>query len=312
MNVSIRPLLFFCLLIQLLAISPLFASSQPICSFITMVTSDEYSYEVMSQPMGSCEKQNLKISVLKQAIPFTGFSATTQDVVEKAWAEDLDDDGVYELLILSHTFTEPARKNLDIFSVEGSLLKRLSLPVADQSTGYRGGDSFSVANGKIIRFYPKYLQGDADGKPTGGQARIQFQYRNRQLFPVADRETKGDVAAATSMVKGKSKGVQQVKLKSIEVKQDYIEIKADGAIESYKTSRVPDPWRLVIDIAGASSDLPVKELPINSLGISMARIGADRGRVRIVFDAADSYLPTETVTQAENALRVGFYKPRTK
>lgn len=280
------------------------------CSFITMVTADEYSFDVMSLPSGSCEKQSLTISVRKQAIPFIRVAFSSESVVEKAWAEDLDDDGNFELLILSHNFYEPSKKTLEIFSVDGNSLKQIRFPASEQMTGYRGGDRFYTEKGRIVRTYPQYLPDDADGRPKGGVVKNLFQYRNRELLPVAGKEKVGSGAAPAVAGKGRLKGGQPVKLKSIEVKQDYIEIKADGAIENYKTTRVADPWRLIIDIPGAGSDLQVKDMIIDKLGISMIRIGADKDRVRLVFDSAVSPLPTETITPVENALRVGFYKPK--
>ena len=282
------------------------------CSFMTMVTADEYSYNVTSQPSGSCEKQTLTVSVLKQTLPFTRFASFSDSVVEKAWAEDLDADGSYELLILSHNFHEPAKKSLEIFAVEGGSLKQIRLPASGPAQGYRGGDRFFTESGRLVRAYPRYLPGDTDGKPSGGLVRTLFQYRNRELLTVGGKENIRNDAAPSVIARGKLKGEQPVRLKSIQVKQDFVEIKADGTIENYKTTRIADPWRLVIDIPGAASDLQVKEVVIDSFGISRVRIGADKDRVRLVFDSAVSPLPTETITQAENALRVGFYKPRKK
>jgi hypothetical protein len=273
-----------------------------------MVTSDEYSFNVTSQPAESCEKQVLRISVLKQAMPFTQFVAPSELLVEKAWAEDLDDDGNFELLILSHNYFEPSKKTLMIYSVGGNMLKQIRFPASEQITGYRGGDRFFMENGRIVRSYPIYLTGDADGKAKGGEGRILYQYRNRALFPVAGQEKARSNVSSSFTELARKRGVQPVKLKSIEVKQDYIEIKADGAIDNYKITRIDDPWRLIIDIPGAYADLPFKEVAIDKYGISRVRIGVDKDRVRLVFDSAVSPLPTETITPAENALRVGFFQ----
>ncbi len=305
MKFSSMSILFILALILVSSVS--YAGGEPYCSFSSMVTSDDYSFNVTSQPAESCEKQVLRISVLKQAMPFTQFVAPSESIVEKAWAEDLDDDGNFELLILCHNYSEPSKKTIVIYSVDGNMLKQIRLPASDKMAGYRGGDRFIMENGRIVRSYPLYLSGDSDARPTGGEKRIFYQYRNRTLLLVAGQEKiRGNAPSVKESAR--KKGAQLVKLKSIEVKQDYIEIKADGAIENYKTTRIADPWRLIIDIPGAGSDLQVKELIIDRQGISRVRIGVDKDRVRLVFDSAVSPLPTETITPAENALRVGFFK----
>lgn len=285
-----------------------YAATEIDCSFRTMVTTDDYSFNVTSQPAESCENQVLRISVLKQAMPYTQFVTPVATIAEKAWAEDLDDDGNFELLVLSHKNFEPAKKVLEIFTVDGNILKQLRLPESDQTSGYRGGDRFIMENGRIVRSYPLYLSGDADGKPKGGEGTVLYQYRNRELILVAGKEKAKSVAQPAAKESIKKKGALSVKLQSIEVKPDYIEIKADGAIENFKTIRIADPWRLIIDIPGVYNNMPAKEVVIDRHGISRIRIGTHKDLIRLVFDSAVSPLPIETVTQAENAIRVGFYQ----
>jgi len=304
---------FFIFLSVLLLINSVSnAAAETDCTFRTMVTTDDYSFNVSSQPAESCEKQIFRIFVLKQAVPFTQFTGTTEFIAEKAWSEDIDDDGNFELLVLSRKVSEPSKKNLEIFAVDGTVLKQGRLPGLDKILGYRGGDKFFMENGRIVRSYPLYLTGDADGKAKGGEGRIVYQYRNRELLLVTGKDKLKNDNLPVVKESSLKKSVQPIKLKSVEVKQDYIEIKADGPIENFKTTRIADPWRLIIDIPGAYSDLQVKEVKINGHGISTVRIGTHKDRLRLVFDSAVSPLPIETVTQAENALRVGFYQPLKK
>jgi len=138
-------------------------------------------------------------------------------------------------------------------------------------------------------------------------------YRNRELLPVAGRETpvagKPAVKSAGRVKgKGKTERAPLLKITGISVKSDYLEIRADGPVEKYRVERISSPWRLIIDIAGAVSAMPEKNVAINGLGISNARIGSHKGHLRIVLDSSEESLPIETVTPAENALRIGFYR----
>ena len=292
----------FCLVFSLSA--PLYSAENG-CSFSSMVTADEYSYRVSSNPVDNCSKQLLSISVLKNAYPFTQFVNPAGFVAENAWAEDIDDDGRFELLIVSHKADAPEVKTLDIFSVDGNTLKQARLPEMTDKSGYRGGDRFSREGERIVRSHPVYLPKDVDGKPTGGEKRILYQYRNRELLlAVAGPQPK--VQATTGKADALKKG-EPLKIISIQTKQDYIEIKTSASTDKYKVFRIGEPWRLVMDFPGAVTDIQDKTVQIDRFGISRARVGLNKGFIRIVFDSAAALLPTETVTPAENAVRIGFY-----
>lgn len=307
MKLSSSSTIFIIMLSLLLLNSASFAGVEPYCSFRTMVTTDDYSFNVASQSAESCEKQVLSIAVLKQAMPFAQFVIPSDLLVDKAWAEDIDEDGNFELLIVSHSVLNPLKKSLEIYTVDGNSLKQVRLPQFPALEGYRGEDRFVIESGRIIRTYPVYLPDDTDSKPNGGVGRVLYQYRNREILLVPGRE-KETVAPVTTTKGAVKKSYQPVEIKSIEVRQDYIEIKADNNIENYKVTRIADPWRLIIDIPGALSAIKGKEVLIDKHGISKIRIGVYKDRLRLVFDSAVSPLPIETITPAENALRVGFYQ----
>jgi hypothetical protein len=106
---------------------------------------------------------------------------------------------------------------------------------------------------------------------------------------------------------GNNKVASFVKVTAINVKSDYVEIVADGALENYKVTRIADPWRLIIDIPAARSAISSSSVAINTFGISNARIAIHKGKLRIVLDSNAAILPPETVTPVEKALRIGFY-----
>jgi len=304
---SVRLMIQSIILSSALTIPVLSLAVAPDCSYSTQVITDEYNFDVSTRPLDSCEKQSFKIAVKMNANPFTLYEAETETILERAWAEDLDDDGHYELFVVSRKASEPSRKSLEMFYLEGNALKRLRLPEPGGMSGYRGGDRFATGGGRIIRTFPRYLEKDLDGEPKGGEQQFVYQYRNRELLLASEPELSiNEHSEAKPAAKDRSS--LAFKVKSIEVKKEYFEIKADAPIENYKIIRISDPWRLIIDIPGAVSAISERTVPINSHNVSRARIGVHKGFLRIVLDSTVSPLPTETVTQLENSLRVSFFE----
>ena len=294
-----------CLICLMFAFSAPLYSAENSCSFNSMVTADEFSYRISSNPVDDCNKQILSIAVLKNAYPYTQFVNPAEFMAESAWAEDIDDDGRFELLVVSRKADAPHVKTLDVFSVDGNSLKQARLPDLPDKSGYRGGDRFFREGGRVVRSYPVYLPKDVDGRPSGGEKKILYQYRNRELLlVVATPQPK--VSSVTGKLDSVKNG-EPLKIIAIQTKQDYIEIKTSASTDRYRVFRIGDPWRLVMDFPGAVTDMQDKSVIIDRFGISRARVGLNKGFVRIVFDAATATLPTETVTPVENAVRIGFY-----
>jgi hypothetical protein len=288
------------------AVSP---AGETVCSYTALEHGQDYSFTVNSRPDGECKSQILNISVQHNAKLVAQLEKKSDKLTETTWVNDLDEDGRPELILISRTPASPASVTLSVFSLEGSSLKEIPVPDPPDKEGYRGGDLFSREAGKILRSYPLYRSGDKEGAPSGGKRVISYMYRNRQLLPVVQNTTadKEDTVAVKKKP-GKGKAAMTVKVTAINVKADYVEIVADGGLENYKVTRIAEPWRLIVDIPSAKSAIPTSSVPIDKFGISSARIGMHKGRLRIVFDSTAAILPTETVTPVENGLRIGFYQ----
>jgi hypothetical protein len=86
----------------------------------------------------------------------------------------------------------------------------------------------------------------------------------------------------------------------------YLEIQADGPIAAFKTMNLDKPTRLAIDIANAGTTLSARPIPIGKFGISAARIGVNKGVVRIVLDSPAALFPKHTISTTAAGLRVEF------
>ncbi len=288
----------------------LFAGADLNCSFNSQLDAGSYRYNVAATSDNSCKSQLLRISVYRDGTPFTQFTTPAESIVEKAWIVDLDDDSKPELIVVSHDPADESKKSMGLYTVDGSILKQVRFPAPPDMSGYRGGDTFQRDGVRMVRVFPVYRPRDISGIPTGGERRVVYQYRNRELLigsALEDAIPAASVKTVTKKAAGKTTKGSVLKVNGIKPKSDYIEIEADGSIENYKVIRIDEPWRLIIDIAGAGSGIKAKTVVINRHGVSTARIGEHKGYLRIVFDFTVSPMPTETITPAENALRIGFY-----
>lgn len=99
-------------------------------------------------------------------------------------------------------------------------------------------------------------------------------------------------------------------IQGIATGESYIEIRANQPVADYKTMRLTGPERLVIDIAGARTELRSKSVMINKFGISKVRIGASPHNIRVVIDSGKAAFPAHTITNIEDGLRINFKKAR--
>ena len=78
-------------------------------------------------------------------------------VVGSIWLSDLDGDGHSEIMFYDHPFTSPAHVRLYAYEFDGT--KRyhdIKFNSGEMSPSYRGGDSFFVYDGYLIRRYPSF------------------------------------------------------------------------------------------------------------------------------------------------------------
>lgn len=97
-----------------------------------------------------------------------------------------------------------------------------------------------------------------------------------------------------------------VTINKIVTGDSYIDIQTDGTVGDYKIISLSKPERVSIDIPGSRSSLKAKQIPIKKFGITRARVGIYKTRVRVVLDASGSAFPKYTITNRPNALRINF------
>ena len=64
--------------------------------------------------------------------------------------------------------------------------------------------------------------------------------------------------------------------------------------------RLNKPERLIVDLFDVKSILPSRIIPINSKGVSSARLGLYPDKVRVVFDSVGDSFPEANVSKASD------------
>jgi len=95
-------------------------------------------------------------------------------------------------------------------------------------------------------------------------------------------------------------------VKAVTITTDSIDIPSTGSIVKYKSFKLTNPPRLVIDIYDVNTNIAGKVVPINKFGISSARIGSYPEKMRIVLDSSLHAFPQYKIEKADKGLKVIF------
>jgi hypothetical protein len=97
-------------------------------------------------------------------------------------------------------------------------------------------------------------------------------------------------------------------ISSVTANDDGIVIVTSTSPLKYRTMRLDKPERIAIDFPGADSALAGRKITINRFGISKARVGRNKGFLRIVLDTTEKKFPAWTIKQTETGVLVEFSK----
>jgi len=96
------------------------------------------------------------------------------------------------------------------------------------------------------------------------------------------------------------------KLKSVEKSDGGILLKFENNVGDYKTFRLNNPERLVIDIPKAKTAMSIDLLNINAFNIANVRIGRTEDTLRVVFDAQKGLIPPYNIKQTGTGILITF------
>ncbi len=88
-------------------------------------------------------------------------------------------------------------------------------------------------------------------------------------------------------------------LTDISAKGGAIVLTVAGGVGNYKTARYHKPDRVVIDLFDTQNDVSVATIPLELLGVGVARIGVLPDKVRVVLESATGRFPAEIETRLQ-------------
>lgn len=96
-------------------------------------------------------------------------------------------------------------------------------------------------------------------------------------------------------------------LTAITVNNNTITLALDGVIGEYKTFRLNNPERYVVDLLNVRSVLPARLIPLNASGVASARLGLYPDKVRVVLDAVNGNFPEATAVKNDTGIIITLY-----
>lgn len=117
--------------------------------------------------VGKREAASIGTFLVTVAAP-TGKRATLRadrdGTLSGAWADDIDGDGKFEVMVWSQSAGSGSYGKVGVFTWTGSTLKNRVVPElnARQMAGYMGHDQFSVTRSQLYRSFPTFKQKDND------------------------------------------------------------------------------------------------------------------------------------------------------
>lgn len=124
--------------------------------------------------------------------------------------------------------------------------------------------------------------------------------------PVVPAAAPQETAAAAVSRKTAPAGVNRPVVSNVTVSDAGIEIVTTSSPAKYRTMNLDKPERIAIDIPGADSPLAGRKITLNRFGVSKARIGRNKGFIRIVLDGAQKKFPKYVVKRSDNGILVEF------
>ena len=289
------------------------------CSYSKIVTKGMTAFVISSRPANGCAVQVVKVTVRRGGKDIATVKADVDYLVTSAQAVDLDGDGTPELVVTSRTAGGVVTEGLDVYWLDGTTLRRSMVPELGEKDGYRGGDRFHLDGLQIVRTIPVYREGDTAGKPKGGTRLVKYKFREGSVAVDAQAE-QAPAPSAVPAVESAPKFAPQAPpetaaalpaaaaqaITGITASEAGIEIRGDGSIEKFKVMRLDKPERIAIDVPGVTSNLIGRKITLDKFGISKARVGLNKGFVRIVLDTNLGAFPKYEVTSSGTGILIKF------
>jgi hypothetical protein len=146
-------------------------------SFFAQMVLQGVTFQVESPNEGSINQVTVRAMSGDELFAEEGMDAN--GTISGVEVEDLNADGYPEIYVYVNSAGSGSYGSVIAYaSNRNRSISPIYLPPLDDypkaSTGYMGHDTFAVGEGRLLRRFPIYRQGDANAAPTGGTRQVQY------------------------------------------------------------------------------------------------------------------------------------------
>lgn len=283
------------------------------CSFSKNVMANGNSYFVSSKRGNGCSVQIVDITLQHNGKKIVHYRTDVDYLAYSAVAADINGDGDAELVVMSKNIEKTGGDTVDVYGLDGNTLKRSSLPPLDDTTGYRGGDSFWVDGKQLVRNFPIY---GIDNLQNGTRTlRYEMIDNKLSLYVQTEEQLPVNTASASEQVyTNEDEFVAKVaptasfsaEISDIAIAENGIIIKTTGSVGAFKVMKLEKPERIAVDFIRGKTGLALKSFVIGKFGVTKVRIGKNKGFLRVVLDSKAKKFPANTVNAVGDAVMIDF------
>lgn len=153
-------------------------------------------FDISSRQVSGTAVQIVTVTARRSNKKIATRKADSDFVPQSAQAVSLSGSADPELVLIGTASVPPKTESADVYWIDGSSLRRASLPDPADRSGYRGGDRIKVEGRLIVRTVPVYRDGDPDGRPGGGSRILKYEFRNGAFLLTAGIEKAAEPPAA--------------------------------------------------------------------------------------------------------------------
>jgi len=188
------------------------------------------------------------------------------------------------------------------YDTDAGVLTRIDIELLKDSEAVLSASQENPGELKIS--FPALIEHVITEKSLSGIPAVPVATDGKEIPPPTTTPSAEPVAVSSSLSGTPPASAPNVtrQLTAVSVKDNLIVLVIDGGAAEFKTFRLGNPERFVVDMHDVKSALAARIIPVNTAGVSSARLGIYPDKVRIVFDAISGSFPETSVAKSADGL----------
>jgi len=117
------------------------------------------------------------------------IQAERDGMITGVWLADLESDGALDLVVALSSAGSGSYGSVHVYRHRNEDFVPVVVPDLDaEQTGYMGHDVFTVEEGRLYRTFPRYVEGDPNAAPSGGQVRLRCSFDENAWIAETDSD----------------------------------------------------------------------------------------------------------------------------